>query len=437
MLTDRLLVSPSSSKDQSNRRFTIPCSIDEFVDNRVKTHRYTLISFLPVNLFEQFRYNIANIYFMLIAGLQTIKSVSTTAGVPTMLIPITFIMSISGFRAAYEDYQRHKSDNKENERLYEISGKFVQSGNIKVGNIVKIKCDEIIPADCILLQSANPRGYCFVETASLDGETTLKIKNAVPYYQERLKDESMIRDLECIVSIDPPNGDFDVFKGQIDDKLDAVQSTLDNSNLLLRGTVLKNTAHVYGIVAYTGVDTKIRQSVKASGSLQVKTSVISKFINDVVKITFAFQIFLCLIGGIISAHLLEDAQKEHWYLKIANNSSFSGEFGLRFISWFIILSGFVPISYQVTSEIVKSFQAYFLSKDLDLFDQDTKKFAQVQNSSINDDLGQIEYIFSDKVRINNFWTKSINLLPDRYIDPESYAIQGSFRQRSSVWKFRH
>jgi magnesium-transporting ATPase (P-type) len=203
-----------------------------------------------------------------------------------------------------------------------------------------------------------------------------------------------------VASVDHPNGELEQFKGSI---LDADNPMLDESleisNLLLRGTVLKNTEFVYGLIVYTGSDTKIRQSVKTSEGQKIKVSNLSRFINRCIFWTFIFQFLLCLIGGIYSASVFQSKKASFWYLNLQRDFTYSRELFSRFFSWFIILAGFVPISYQVTSEIVKSIQAVFISFDIEMHDHNSQRNASVQNNSINDDLGQVEFIFSDKVRL--------------------------------------
>ena len=70
--------------------------------------------------------------------------------------------------------------------------------------------------------------------------------------------------------------------------------------------------------------------------------------------------------------------------------------GSFFLTFFILYSNFLPISMYVTVEICNYFQAYFIEKDVALYDEVSNMPALARTSNMNSDLGMVEYVFSDK-----------------------------------------
>ena len=143
----------------------------KFPNNFVRTAKYTVLNFVPKNLFEQFM-RVANLYFLVVSILQLIPGLSPT-GRFTTLLPLTVVLALTACKDAYEDWKRHKRDRAANEKETQVlvDGELVhvQWQNILVGNIFRLQKNEPIPADCILLSSSDRGGLCYVETSSLDG----------------------------------------------------------------------------------------------------------------------------------------------------------------------------------------------------------------------------------------------------------------------------
>jgi len=165
----------------------------------------------------------ANVYFMLITILQTIKVVSISGGEPTMLPPLLLVMCVSMIKDAYEDYARHTEDANENNALCtkfnKDTNKFEQVywGDILVGDFIRVDQDEFFPADMLILNSTEDEGVAYVETKNLDGETNLKGKCVPKSFWSTFDNmEQGIKEFDGKSTIDGPNNFIYKFEGRID-----------------------------------------------------------------------------------------------------------------------------------------------------------------------------------------------------------------------------
>ncbi|MCI12004.1 phospholipid-transporting ATPase 1-like, partial [Trifolium medium] len=90
---------------KTNERF-------EFAGNSVRTGKYSFITFLPRNLFEQF-HRVAYIYFLIIAILNQLPQLAVF-GRGVSILPLAFVLLVTAVKDAYEDWRRHRSDKVEN-----------------------------------------------------------------------------------------------------------------------------------------------------------------------------------------------------------------------------------------------------------------------------------------------------------------------------------
>eukprot|EP00457_Paulinella_chromatophora_P000244 gb/GEZN01000244.1/.p1 GENE.gb/GEZN01000244.1/~~gb/GEZN01000244.1/.p1 ORF type:complete len:1614 (-),score=328.46 gb/GEZN01000244.1/:227-5068(-) len=367
----------------------------KLVSNYVITSLYTVFNFLPKNLFEQFQ-SVANLYFLCIGILQTIPQVSTTNNIPTQYEPLAFIILVSALRSAIEDRARHIADAKRNSYPYSVvrpSGlQQVLSGELSVGDIVKVKKDEMCPADMLFLGSSLAQGHCFIDKAALNGETTLEIKTSIKETRAVCQSEDSLRQWQSTLIYEAPNGVFDSFRGQL--CMDGATLVLDGKVLLMREEVLRNTEYIYGLVVYTGDHTKIQMSTKESGTPTAKVSRIMRTVNHYLLWMLAFQCFLCMVGAVFCG-ISTLADKNAWYLDLEGEHAVALGF-YAFWTWFILMSQLVPISLAVTGEFVKVGMTIWLQWDEELYSPEIDKPFKANNSCIHEDLGLVDYIFSDK-----------------------------------------
>ena len=189
-------------------------------NNTVRTSKYNVFTFLPLNLLNQFK-KMANVYFLIISFMQTIKSISISDGKSVMAVPLVFVIMVSMVKDAFEDYKRHQNDAQENEKkvttLNRVTGQFeqMQWQKLIVGDIVKIHSDEFIPADLLILYSSDPKGCCYVETKNLDGETNLKIKTVQKDLNANFSAQESLFSLSGEILCERPNGAIHKFEGNI------------------------------------------------------------------------------------------------------------------------------------------------------------------------------------------------------------------------------
>ncbi|KAF9971218.1 hypothetical protein BGZ73_005886 [Actinomortierella ambigua] len=169
---------------------------------------------------------------------------------------------------------------------------------------------------------------------------------------------------------------------------------VDINNMLLRGHVVRNTHWVIAVVVATGTETKIMLN---SGETPSKRSRIEKTMNIQVAINFAILVVLCIIvavGSSINDRKWRDTTAGQLWMPQTRGVTLAGV--VTFFSSLIIFQNIIPISLYISIEFVKTFQAYFIWQDTDMYDIELDQFCKPKTWNLTDDLGQVEYVFSDK-----------------------------------------
>ncbi|XP_036909700.1 phospholipid-transporting ATPase VA isoform X3 [Sturnira hondurensis] len=368
-------------------------------DNRLKTTKYTLLSFLPKNLFEQF-HRLANVYFVFIALLNFVPAVN--AFQPGLaLAPVLFILAVTAFKDLWEDYSRHRSDHEINHLgCLVFSGEEKQYVNrfwkdLRVGDFVRLRCNEIIPADILLLSSSDPDGLCHIETANLDGETNLKRRQVVRGFSELVSEFDPLN-FTSVIECEKPNNDLSRFRGCIVHD-NGKKAGLHKENLLLRGCTIRNTEAVVGIVIYAGHETK---ALLNNSGPRYKRSQLERQMNCDVLWCVLLLICMSLTSAVGHGLWVQRYQEKKALFDVpeSDGSSLSPITAAvySFLTMVIVLQVLIPISLYVSIEIVKVCQVYFINQDMELYDEETDSQLQCRALNITEDLGQIQYIFSDK-----------------------------------------
>ncbi|EFA80510.1 P-type ATPase [Heterostelium album PN500] len=358
----------SKKPDTRERRVIIdeeqPPTKSPYVNNYIATSKYTLLTFLPKNLFQQFT-RIANFYFLFIVIISfTDVSPNKPGG---SIFGLVLVIGINAAKEAYEDFKRYQSDKEINNRKANVIRKGVETQelwmNLMVGDIVVVRNAEQFPADLVLLSSSGEMspGMCFIETSNLDGETSLKSKQSL-METNHLQNSVDFSNFRAILEYEAPSVSLTSFNGRMSINNQPYSLSLDQ--LLIRGTVLMNTKVIYGVVTYTGHQTKYMLNTKETPSKRSRM--------DSTKERGAGQ----------------------WYLDLSTNYSLETLKG--FFTYVVLFATIAPFSLYVSLELARVLQLVSINKDKHMYHEETKTFAKARTSNLNEELGQVEYIFSDK-----------------------------------------
>ncbi|RDB22204.1 putative phospholipid-transporting ATPase C24B11.12c [Hypsizygus marmoreus] len=452
-----------------------------YTTNQVLTSKYTIITFLPRNLLEQFR-RVANIFFLGIAILQFFNKFSTISP-GLVILPLVIVLGITAIKDGYEDVKRHQSDRRVNyspvrvlsggdwvnpnvmapknktfvrglrrkskgERVKEKQGVEPDPESqqpptdreyddtheheegvghyihlfghhpharphwqnsiwedVRVGDFVKIKDHESIPADILICATSGDDNVAFVETKNLDGETNLKSRNAMPMLTH-LRTAADCANVANHFRVDCDRPDVSMYKLNAALVLEADKKAkeagakethpIDMQMMLLRGTVLRNTEWVIGLVLFTGEDSRI---VMNSGGTPSKRSKVERQMNPQVFINLILLAMMAVACAIVDSVLeSRDYPRSAPWLYNDNQSDDNPRIN-GLITWAFALITFqniVPISLYISIEFVRTCQAAFIYFDSDICYDKTGQATLARSWNLSDDLGQIEYIFSDK-----------------------------------------
>ncbi|CAB1351982.1 unnamed protein product, partial [Coregonus sp. 'balchen'] len=301
----------------------------KYAGNGIKTYKYNALTFIPLNLFEQFK-RAANLYFLALLILQIIPEITTLPWYTT-LVPLVLVFQVSKWM------------------------------NIHVGDVVRLKKNDHIPVM----------------------ETNLKFKMGLKVTDERLQEERQLAQFDAMIVCEEPNNRLDKFTGTMRWRKD--RFPLDLDNMMLRGCRIRNTDEC--------ADTKIMRN---GGKTRFKRTKIDELMNYMVYTIFVILVLLCAGLAIGNTFWYEEVGSKAWYLNDGKDQTASYRGFLSFWGYIIVLNTMVPISLYVSVEVIRLGQSKFINWDLQMYYQEKDTPAKARTTTLNEQLGQIEYIFSDK-----------------------------------------
>ncbi|RHZ14744.1 hypothetical protein DYB26_008349, partial [Aphanomyces astaci] len=367
--------------------------------NVMRTSKYSVLTFVPHNLLEQFR-RVANVYFLVISVLQlTTSSLSPTNTYSTVL-PFVIVLAVTMVKDAIEDRRRYVADATVNllttHRLVRSSFEVVTWQSLEVGDIVRVMDGDSVPADLLLVVSGESstednaadasQSSAYVDTSGLDGAAHPKLKQCLDNTSS-----STTMSLEPYhgrqICCDAPNPSLLVMGGSITNGSgtieDATKFTIDN--VLLRGTMLCRTKWVVGIVLATGHDTKLLQHCQRP---MAKFSQIDRVANRCIGALIGVLVVLVTASAAAGQGFLQ--QPAHVVVTFGLENEPGMQFGSLWITYLILYSHLVPISLYITLDVVKWFQVKQIERDTSMACPVTGRLATANTANLNEDLGQVK-----------------------------------------------
>ncbi|KAJ3170240.1 hypothetical protein HDU88_008867 [Geranomyces variabilis] len=352
--------------------------------------------------------------------------------------------------------------------------------NVRVGDFVLLQNNDPIPADIVIVSTSEPDGLCYVETKNLDGETNLKVRRGVPALDWVSTPEDCTK-IQAWLDSEPPTSNLYTYNGVLHipdpaslepitpsrlssssrrsgpavrsaggDQTEMMETrrsgpppkpdevvSLSTTSLLLRGCVLRNTRWLIGLAVYTGTDTKIMLN---SGKTPSKRSRIDRQINPQVLVNFMLLSGMCMVCAVVAAiysgsfgfenAMFAGVQFDAIIGGPAAKSDFETPSYTAFVTFFlcmIIFQAIIPIALVISVELAKLFQSAMIHFDEDMYDPESERHATPQAWNLCDDLGQIEYIFSDKTG-----TLTCNMMEFRKCTINGASYGGTFVSEAAM-----
>eukprot|EP00756_Hemistasia_phaeocysticola_P022938 Hpha_TRINITY_DN15865_c2_g1::TRINITY_DN15865_c2_g1_i1::g.188318::m.188318/K01530/E3.6.3.1; phospholipid-translocating ATPase len=369
-----------------------------FPNNTVTNSKYTVLTFLPKNFYEQFGRPL-NVYFLLIGLLQFIKVIAPVHPITTVG-PLLFAFLLTACKEGLDDLQRHRQDRDFNDRAYSVVGsltgelKRIPSREIRVGDIVRLESGDEIPCDLFLVSSSDDEGVAYIRTDNLDGEIDLKPRQAVDQIVRTNPKEEGQKWRGAVVC-EKPNARLYHFNSKVV-VAGGETVSVDSQQLLLQSCFLQNTDYAYGMAVYTGQQTKCSMNKRKT---PVKIPSLDRAVTQCSLYVFTFQVAIGALLGGMGASARGAHEEDAWYL-----SYDAPEWYTPLIiptRFFLLTSVMIPISFKVIIDISKYYISLAIGWDLEMYDGEVDKEqggcpARANSTAIAEDLGQIEFVMTDK-----------------------------------------
>ncbi|SCV73005.1 BQ2448_6930 [Microbotryum intermedium] len=442
----------------------------KYPPNLVKNQKYNIITFVPMVLYEQFKF-FYNLYFLLVALSQFVPALRIGALSPflrdqslskeyrtdasyefdtgflaTYIVPLSFVLAVTISKEAFDDYKRYLRDASANATRYNVVVdaatsrrafpnshhaseaasesrssssaplKPTPSAKLKVGDLVHLEKNERVPADILLLRTSDPSGSCFVRTDQLDGETDWKLRLAVERTQ-RLPNDSALLKIEGEVYADPPSKDIHNFIGTVTARIPVSRTDasmeVDEVDALEQGEAEGAQAESITTEPLTAENMLWANTVLAAGSAVGMVVYTGKETRAVMN-TSQPGTKTGLLDDEINrlAKILCGCTFTLSVILVALNG-FRGNWPIYVFRFLILFSSIIPISLRVNLDMGKTVYAHQIMNDSEIPE------TIVRTSTLPEELGRIEYLLSDKT---GTLTQNEMELKKLHLGTMSYAV---------------
>ncbi|EGC33560.1 hypothetical protein DICPUDRAFT_48870 [Dictyostelium purpureum] len=412
---------PRSSYSESNHDVDTRTSLEKFKDfilgnhvylertidldmdqQRKKNQKYNLYSFIFVILYEQFKY-FFNLYFLLVALSQFIPPLQT-GYLFTYVSPLVFVLAVTIFKEAYDDFKRFRRDKEANSQHYQKLTKnglvSIPSSDIKVGDLIKVETNQRVPCDMIFLKTTEKNGSSFIRTDQLDGETDWKLRRSVGMTQKLLTDEQLF-EMSASIYAEKPKKDIYNFIGNFINKETGETEGLSVENTLWSNTVIAS-GNVIGCAVYTGRETRC---VMNTSTPSTKVGLLDNELNNLSKVLFVLLLCLSLLMITLKGY------RGHWYIYL--------------FRYLLLFSAIIPISMRVNLDLGKTVYSWMMMRDPLI------PGTVVRTSTIPEELGRVEYLLTDKTGTltqNDMVFKKLHLGTVSYSSDSIQELENDLRQ---------
>merc|ERR1719414_1375060 len=377
-------------------------STQQFPPNLIKNHKYNIFTFLPLLLYNQFKFFL-NLFFLIMACSQFIPQLRI-GYLYTYWFPLGFVLSVTIIREAIDDIRRWQRDRQVNSEKYSKltdRGRVqVSSSQLKGGDVIEVGKGVRAPADLVLLRTTETTGACFIRTDQLDGETDWKLRLAIPHTQ-RMTDEELV---SCNASVyaEKPQKDIHSFIGKFSHA--GGEESLSIENTVWCGAVVASGTAT-GVVVYTGSEARAAMNNSQPRS---KVGLIDEELNSLTKLLFGATLALSVLMVVLKG--------------------FDGPWYIYMFRFMLLFSYLIPISLRVNLDMGKIFYSWSIGRDKEM------PGTQARSTTIPEELGRVSYLLSDKtgtLTCNSMVFKKLHLGSAAYTDDTFDEVQSALQAEYS------